>query len=130
MSLVMASVDGGGASRIPGSPCYETLVPAALRANQNNYGPPGYQECNYWELTASALVNITGIKGGFPGRELVLFNWGDVNNISLVSNSVLSDAANRIDTNIFGPSYAIIPFGFATLRYSLKLARWQLVVVV
>lgn len=94
-------------------------APATLSASQNNYDPGNY---DVLRLSASVAVNITGISGGRKGRFLELLN-GSAFNISLLYESALSDAANRI-VNSTTSTVVLSQNSRVRLYYDSTQSRW------
>lgn len=125
MGFVLRSSSGGGSS-YPGATCDDVLVAARLRGTQNDLSPSNGDNLSYlnastWELQADSALDVTGIGGGFSGRRIVLVN-ADVATITLVADSVLSQAANR-----FNFTLALTTGATATIQWSRTLGKWLLV---
>jgi hypothetical protein len=73
------------------------ISPPVLASSQNDYSPTGLENAAVLRLTASAIVSLTGLAGGYSGRRIVLFNIGNLP-ITIVNQSLLSLAANRFFT--------------------------------
>lgn len=90
----------------------QLYVPSQITGNQNNYGTS-----NYWgmALDADAARDITGFDGGFPGRELLLYNRGS-NTITIKHESGSSTAANRV-YSATGADISLTQDDFLLLKY-------------
>jgi hypothetical protein len=100
MGFNLSSVTSGS-QRFPGAFCDDSLQ-IEIPASQNNFAPEGFAFANLWELRSKAAVNLTGLAGGLPGRQVRLSNVG-LFSITLVSGSGSSVAANRFN---FGATIA------------------------
>ena len=70
------------------------ITPTTLSSDQDNYNPTGLINAAVIRLSATSLVNISGLAGGTNGRQIVLMNVS-TSNIRLLTLSVLSSAGNR-----------------------------------
>jgi hypothetical protein len=92
-----------------------------LTANQNDLD---LKEGSLVKLSSTLSVDISGIKStGLEGREISLLNSG-VNAISILNESGLSLAANRILTGS-GGAVTIPANSFVTLVYDIVISRWR-----
>lgn len=123
MSLILASRTQNGLTVSQGVVC-EDVIGVSLRANVNDFDPPGADLASTWEITPSNSFNISGVAGGIPGRRLTLINVSSGNNVNILDNSVLSAAANRFDLTVFGPTYPLIPRAIIQFQYVRALSRW------
>lgn len=89
------SSSSSGSQRFPGAFCDDSLQ-VEIPASQNNFAPEGFAFANLWEIRSKAAVNLTGLAGGLPGRQVRLSNVGAFA-ITLVSGSESSAAANRFN---------------------------------
>lgn len=110
------------------SQSFGTLVPAQLTADQNNYSPTGLEFANCLCVSADQIRRITGIAGGYDGRELRIVNvsTNQDGTIILPYEDTGSTAANRftIDNDtVIEPSCAAI------LRYDGASQRWRVLAV-
>lgn len=87
--------------------------PAQITANQNDYDPG---KADVLFLFSDASRNITGLTGGVTGRFLWINTYG-ANNIVLVHNSVLSQAANRLSCHT-AANITLTPRKSAILTYT------------
>lgn len=78
-------------------PYGNTIAPAQITSDQNNYAPTGNATASVWELSTDANRTITGIAGGFAGRYLLLVNAGSFA-ITISDADAGSDAANQFKT--------------------------------
>src|SRR4051812_45037042 len=73
----------------------ESLAPAQITADQNNYSPASYdRHCGLLAINSDALRTITGIAGGSTDRVLFIVNIGSFK-IVLSDANAASTAANR-----------------------------------
>lgn len=94
-------------------------TPTVLGASQNNYDPGNY---DVLRLESSLAVNISGISGGKKGRFLEVINVGTFN-VSLLHESALSTAANRIVNSTLG-TIVLTQYARRRLYYDSTLERW------
>lgn len=95
-------------------------TPAQITSNQNNYSIGEYEVLR---LSSDTSRNITGFSGGVKGRSLTIINVGS-NEISLVQQSVLSSASNRIVSSLVG-DILIRPNQVLRLYYDSTTQRWR-----
>jgi hypothetical protein len=96
--------------------------PAQITSSQNNYAIGSY---SVLRLTSSGSFNITGFAGGVQGKVLWIINANpSTGTLTLVSESGLSDAANRIWLQS-GSTLALAPKAVAMLWYDSTTARWR-----
>lgn len=84
-----------GAQQFPGALCDDSLS-VEVGASQNNFAPEGSAFATLWQITPKAAVNLSGLGGGLPGRQVRLANMG-LFAITLLNGSGLSSAANRFN---------------------------------
>jgi hypothetical protein len=101
---------------------HESLSPAQITANQNDYNPSGLAYAETLYLNTDAARNITGIAGGDTDRFLHVINNGSFN-FTLVDASASSSAANRFS---FGRDVVMRPKQAVGLVYSAASSRWFL----
>lgn len=94
------------------------ISPSAITVSQNNYSPAGLDNAAVLRLTATAVVSITGLAGGYGGRRIVMINIGTLP-ITLVNQSLSSISANRFftgtsDTTIVGNNSASLIYDDAS----------------
>ncbi len=107
---------------------FNSVVSAALSANQNDYAPTGWgPSVNKLKLNPSAGVQITGLSAtGFADGARVLLENRDTtitNNITLLHASSSSASANQFLLP-GGASYSLVPFQKALLVYDLATTSW------
>lgn len=107
---------------------FGTLAPAQLTADQNDYNPTGLQYANGLLMTADQFRSITGIAGGYEGRELRIINVSSNadGTIVLAYENTSSAAANRIASD---NDLVLEPTCSAILRYDGAAQRWRLLSV-
>lgn len=98
------------------------ISPAALSSNQNNYSPTGISNATIIRLSATTVLNITGLVGGINGRRIVLVNTSN-NPITLVNQSLLSTAANRF--LLGGSNVTLVNGSVVNLVYDGVDSRWR-----
>lgn len=97
------------------------LTPPTITTNRNNYNPTGLSTAGTLRLSASAVVNITGLAGGSAGRILNIHNV-DVFPITLVSESGSSTAGNRFAL----PSDVTLNYNtYVIAQYDAVDTRWR-----
>lgn len=94
-------------------------TPALLDASQDNYVVGNY---DILRLKSSALITISGLRGGIKGRSLRIFNVGDYE-IFIAHQSTSSDAANRIISPT-GFDMVLNAGGEIVLYYDKTIERW------
>lgn len=97
------------------------LSPAQITADQNDYNPAGLALTSVMRINSNAPRSITGLAGGAIGRVIVIVNVGSLP-ITLVSESVLSTAANRF---ALGSSATLTSGALITLVYDNTTLRWR-----
>lgn len=80
------------AARVDADPV--RLTPTRLAANAHNYAPLGWDTADVLRLAAIAAVDLTGIRGGTPGKLLTIINIG-TETITLKASSTSSSPPNR-----------------------------------
>lgn len=103
---------------------WDTITPAALSANTDNYAPTGISNSKVLKISASGAYNLTGINAGtsmVDKRELILINVGTTNTITLKTD-VTSTAANRF---LLNADFALAPNEAVKLIYDGTAARWR-----
>lgn len=118
-----------GAVRLAKKNIADSLAPAEITADVNDYDPDDQKHARTLRLTTDDFHDITGlvpttVTDDIEGREITLYNNG-VNNFRLVDQSPSSTAANRFDLG--GASLTLAPKTSATLRYSKDNDRWFLI---
>jgi hypothetical protein len=101
---------------------HESLSPAQITANTNDYAPAGLAYAETLYLNTDAARDITGITGGDTDRFLHVINNGSFN-MTLRDASVSSTAANRFS---FGRDVVMRPKQGVGLVYSAASSRWFL----
>ena len=83
---------------------------------------------SYFNVTASAAVNVSGIAGGADGRVIVLVNTGS-NPITFVSEDATDvTAGNRFHfPGGAGNNVILAADGTATLIYDGSTSRWRMI---
>lgn len=102
---------------------FGTLV-VTPSANQDNYSPTGFEFCNRLGVNPSASMKLTGLAGGYDGREITISNRSTDYLIWLEHQNTASSAANRFDLPNGFP-YFLMPGDRITLSYSSTSQRWQ-----
>ena len=101
------------------------ITPTILGASTNNYSATGSGSTSRMRISSSLAVDLTGLTGGAPGREMVLFNIGSFT-ITLSHDSASSTAANRFlcpgSTN-----FALTANAAVRLVYDATSSRWRVV---
>jgi hypothetical protein len=103
----------------------DTLSPAQITANQNDYNPTGAVDADIWRLTSDQARKITGIAGGYDGRRIEIQNVNTVGSdgdLIFTFEDTGSSAANRfaIDNDvILEPSMGMV------LTYDGAATRWR-----
>jgi hypothetical protein len=69
---VASSVDG----KLGGQHATTGVITASISANQDNYSPTGLDNAAVIRISASVVVNINGLTGGYDGRRIVMINIG------------------------------------------------------
>jgi len=110
---VQFDINGGVATR--------ATTNSQITADQNNYA---IGAGTFFRLTSDAARTLTGLTGGFDGKQLIIVNVGS-QNILLADQSGSSTAANRIITGT-GATVTISPDQIAVLIYDATTARWRL----
>jgi hypothetical protein len=106
---------------------YGTLSPAQITANQNDYAPTGAVDADIWRLTSDQARRITGIGGGYDGREIELHNVNTAEDGIIIVNhegDTTSSAANRLAAQ---RDLVLFPNDIARLRYDGAATRWRVV---
>lgn len=101
-----------------------TLSPAQITANQNDYNPTGLKYANCLILTVDQARAITGLAGGYEGRQLLLVN-GSSNvdgDIVVRRENTGSAAANRFSSDC---DMVMEPGETLLVRYDSTLSRWR-----
>lgn len=93
-------------------------------ADQDDYAPPGLAFANRLGINSSASIVISGIVGGYEGRELTISNRSTDYLIILENQGTGSAAANRFDLPNGFPFF-LMPGDRITLTYSGTSSRWQ-----
>lgn len=100
----------------------ESLAPAQIVADTNNYAPSGYdRHCGLLVLTTDAKRRLTGLTGGSTDRVLFVVNGGS-QQLVLSDADAASTAANRFDLN---GDLTLMPKGAIKLFYNATASRWQ-----
>jgi hypothetical protein len=99
-----------------------TLSPTQLAANTDNYNPTGLENAKVLRLSTDASRDLTGIAGGFAGRELVIFNVGAQDLV--LKNNATSTEANRF---LLGADVTLGANESAHIFYDATSARWRAV---
>lgn len=100
-----------------------TVTPST---DQNDYNPTGLGLCNRLRVNASASIKLTGLAGGYDGREIVIANSSTDYLLWLENQNTASSAANRFDLPNGFPFF-LMPGDRITLAYSANSSRWQAV---
>lgn len=93
-------------------------------ADQDDYAPTGLQFCNRLGINPSASIAISGLTGGYEGREITISNRSTDYLVILENQSTSSTAANRFDLPNGFPFF-LMPGDRITLTYSGNSSRWQ-----
>jgi hypothetical protein len=105
------------------------VTPTALSGDVDNYGPTDLDRAAQLRIDGGASNrNITGIRAGVDGQELVVANIGTTNSLVLVHESGSSTAANRI-LGANGANVTIRPTGMCRLIYDGTSSRWRTMAV-
>lgn len=99
---------------------------ATPSANQNDYNPTGFAFCGKLRVDPSASIVITGLAGGYDGREVILSNSSTDYLIILTNQDTASSAANRFDLPNGFPFF-LMPGDRIVLAYSSASSRWMAV---
>ena len=100
----------------------ESLTPAQITANQNDYAPTGYnRHIGTMVLSSDAKRRITGLAGGSTDHAIFLINGGS-QQIVLSDQDAGSLAANRFDLN---GDITLMPKGAVRLFYNASASAWQ-----
>lgn len=100
------------------------ITPTALAANTDNWNPTGLSGASTIRMSASAIVDLTGLAGGSDGRVILLWNVGG-ETITL-KHDATSTEANRfllpgdVDKELAGNAGALI-------QYDATSSRWRVV---
>ena len=104
---------------------YDTLTPAQITSNQNDYNPTGGVDADIWRITSDQTRKITGIAGGYDGRRIEFQNVNTAadGDVILTYEDTASTAANRfaVDNDI-----VLEPGEGAVLTYDGTSARWRI----
>lgn len=95
-------------------------------SNQNDYAPTGLEFCNRLGINASASIKLTGLGGGYEGREITISNRSTDYLLWLENQNTASSATNRFDLPNGFPFF-LMPGDRITLAYSGTSQRWQAV---
>lgn len=98
------------------------ITPPVLATSQNDYSPAGIENAAVVRLTASAIVSLTGLAGGYNGRRVAIFNIGSLP-ITLENQSSGSAAANRFFTG--SSNTTIVGNNTANLLYDGVSGFWR-----
>lgn len=109
--------------KIDGFDLYETISPAQITANQNNYNPTGAYQADIIRLDADGAYNITGLAGGSSGRIKFLMNVSS-ETLTLTDEDANSSAANRF---AFGENFEFTSNKMILLVYDGESERWRMV---
>jgi hypothetical protein len=111
----------------------ESLTPAQITADQNNYAPSGAAWTHYWRLATDASRTVTGISrinimatqgtAEPSGYRLTISNVGGFS-LVLADQSASSADENRIITGV-GGNLTIATDQTVTLYYDGTLAKWR-----
>lgn len=99
------------------------ISPSSLSASQDNYNPTGLSGANTIRLTASTVIDITGLSGGASGRVIVIHNVGS-STITLKDSSTSSDADKRF---ALSGDVALAADDCVTLHYDSTDSRWRVI---
>lgn len=102
------------------------VLTASPSSDQNDYNPTGLATANRLRLTPSASIKLTGLAGGYDGREIVISNSSTDYLVWLENQNTASAAANRFDLPQGFPFW-LMPGDRVTLAYSATSSRWQFV---
>lgn len=98
-----------------------TLSPAQITANTDNYAPTGWNAYGkVLRLTTDASRNLTGLQGGYDGREAEIYNVGAQDLVLM--DDVTSTAANRFK---LGANVTLNANEGIRLRYDATSSRWR-----
>lgn len=101
----------------------QSLTPAQITADQNDYAPTGLSSSSALRLSTNASRNITGLAGGIKDRMLAVLNIGS-NNIVLNNANTSSVAANRF---AFDADLTLSAGQSCILWYDTTSSRWRCV---
>jgi hypothetical protein len=122
ITTLAATLAPQGGATFNGAP----LSPAQITANQDNYNPTGLAGASVLKLDLDAARSLTGLAGGYDGREIVIVNTSSFN-LTLSNQSGSSTAGNRF----IGPNAASVivqPLASVRLRYDGgSVTRWRIV---
>ena len=96
---------GGASTPFEGQELLSSFTPPPLPANTNDYtvNQRAFVNASVLQIAATAAINLTGLQGANPNRELLLVNVG-ASTITLKNASGLSQAPNRF---AFGADVAL-----------------------
>lgn len=103
----------------------QALSPPMLTSDQHDYNPTGLSNTTMLQLTTESYLLITGLAGGFAGREITIINKG-TDPFALPYESSLSTAANRFkwSPDLTG-NYVLAPQMSVALIYDGVDNRWR-----
>lgn len=115
---------GGGVTPFEGQEILSSFTPPPLQAAVNNYvvAQRGFLNASLLSLSATAAVNITGLQGAVPNRELTLLNTG-ASAITLKNANGASLAANRFNFGadvVVSQNQSIVLLGLAAGGWGIK----------
>jgi hypothetical protein len=101
------------------------ITPTALSGDVNDYAPTRFATASVLRIDGGAADRqITGLAGGSDGLIKIIHNVGATNNLTLVTESGSSAAANRFLT---GANIRLAVNQTAALRYDATSSRWRLI---
>jgi len=102
------------------------ISPTALAAQTDDWNPTSLNLCSRIRLSLTGDQDLTGIAGGFDGRQLVITNLDAVDTVTLINQSASSSAINRIST-MDGSDLALAPAESAILHYDASTGGWRVI---
>ena len=116
------SQNGGDPQVFQGAEQLETLLCPPLPANTNNYQVKGnaFLNASLLLISATAPINLSGLVGGTPNRQVTLMNIG-ASVITLLDSSGLSAAANRF---ILGSADALSQWQSVSFIWNAVANAW------
>ena len=106
---------------------WNTISPAAIAAQADNYNPTGFADADSVRVTLTGDQTITGFVHGNVDR-VVLFNIDGTDSLTLAHESASSTAANRIACPN-GANYVMEPNSAVLMERDATSSRWRVVAV-
>jgi len=99
------------------------LTPAALTIDTDDWAPPGIENASILRISSTVAINLSGIDAPLiNGTFYTLDNIGTFR-ITLLNNSVLSQAGNRFISNA---PVILEPGGSGAIHYDALSAGWRI----